>query len=177
MEEKRCFKCGRTLPLTEFYKHSQMADGHLNKCKECTKNDVHENYLMHSVDAEYMEEQRERGRNKYRRLGYQYRKTELRIAKDRRYPSVRSTRKYFRNKNIPHEIELHHWNYNLKKDVIAMNRSLHSRLHRQIKLNVEEGIYYFNGKKLDTREKHLDVVQNVCKQYGFEFSEAVPILM
>lgn len=55
-----------------------------------------------------------------------------------------------------------------------MNRSLHSRLHRQIELNVEEGIYYFNGKKLDTREKHLDVVQNVCKQYGFDFPKVSP---
>lgn len=39
---KTCFKCGRTLPITEFYKHKQMADGHLNKCKDCTRKDVRE---------------------------------------------------------------------------------------------------------------------------------------
>lgn len=33
---KKCFKCGRVLPISMFYSHPAMSDGHLNKCKECT---------------------------------------------------------------------------------------------------------------------------------------------
>lgn len=38
--KKQCFKCGRTLEIEEFYPHKRSKDGHLNKCIECTKQDV-----------------------------------------------------------------------------------------------------------------------------------------
>ena len=46
--EKVCFKCSKELPLSDFYKHSGMADGHLNKCKNCTKSDVKNNRAENS---------------------------------------------------------------------------------------------------------------------------------
>ena len=37
---KTCFKCNTVRSLTDFYAHPAMSDGHLNKCKQCTKIDV-----------------------------------------------------------------------------------------------------------------------------------------
>lgn len=37
---KICKKCGAELPLTSFYTHKQMADGHLSFCKDCVRTRV-----------------------------------------------------------------------------------------------------------------------------------------
>jgi ribosomal protein S27AE len=61
---KKCFKCGELKSLDGFYKHPRMADGHLNKCKTCTKNDVskHRGENLDRIRAY----DRERGKSKDR---------------------------------------------------------------------------------------------------------------
>lgn len=79
MNDKTCFKCNKTKPLSEFYKHKQMADGHLNKCKSCTRLDaaIHRDKNIERVRAydrrrgnrqppSYQKEYREKNPAKYK---------------------------------------------------------------------------------------------------------------
>lgn len=154
---KRCFKCGQLLPLTEFYAHPEMADGHLNKCKSCTKKDVHKNYLINIEDDEYVEKERARGREKYKRLKYNERehKEYLRIT--------RSVRKFFKRRfgKLPKHIELHHWNYNEPKNIIPLDKRIHSRLHKLITIDEKTRTFIVNatGEKLNTMKKHCNFIR------------------
>lgn len=58
---KKCFRCEKRKPLTQFYAHPRMRDGLLNKCKACTKKDVRANY------RKTIEKRREYERKRFQR--------------------------------------------------------------------------------------------------------------
>lgn len=62
---KTCFKCNQSLPITEFYPHKDMTDGHLSKCKACVRKDVAERVrLKKATDPAWVLAERERCRKK-----------------------------------------------------------------------------------------------------------------
>lgn len=65
---KICFICNTKKPLDDFYKHKKMSDGHLNKCKSCTKEQskVREKKLRN--DPKWVESEKIRSRERYHRL-------------------------------------------------------------------------------------------------------------
>jgi hypothetical protein len=70
---KACFKCGEIKPLTEYYKHGQMKDGHLNKCKTCTKKDVHIHRHESDSREKILSYDRERGNRQNKEYLKEYR--------------------------------------------------------------------------------------------------------
>lgn len=149
---KTCFKCGMTLDIEMFYKHPQMSDGRLGKCKDCAKVDVRRNRSLRS--EYYNEYDRKRGSDPHRkaenlkrgRSGKNRAKHKEAIAAAKmKYPYKSEARMKTGNairdgllKRMPCSVcgdtksDAHHEDYTKPLDVVWFCRKHHAERHKEI---------------------------------------------
>jgi len=145
--DKTCIACGKTLPITEFYRHPQMADGHLGKCKECCKRQGNERRVAKLEEIRRYDRQRAKTPKRNADLKLNVRKMrELYPEKNRARAAVcRAVRS---GKIIPQpcalcgaaKTEAHHADYSKPLDVIWVCRSCHFKIHYGEATEVGSGI-------------------------------------
>lgn len=166
METKVCKRCGRTLPIEEFYKHAQMADGHLSYCKDCTKKRISHKYMTDITDPEKHKKEMERGRDKYNRLYKNGTTGERAMA----HPETRCVAKKFQAAGYDLTgKEIHHWNYNSLYDVFIMSKRLHACFHKYLEYDDTTKQFKYGGKLLTTKEEHLNAINEVIAKLPEEY--------
>ena len=131
MKNKDCFKCGESKPLSEFYKHKQMKDGHLNKCITCNKKDA----MAHR--SENLEKIREYDRERGCRQSPEYLK-EYRLKYPKKYRAHQIVSRQKRSGNLAEQpcevcnktkVVAHHDDYNNPLNVRWLCQAHHKQWH------------------------------------------------
>jgi hypothetical protein len=139
INSKECFKCKTVKPLEDFYKHSMMADGHLNKCKACTKSDVLE-HRTKNIER-IREYDRERAKNPERKaanlsVNQAWRREDPR--RQRAHNAVTRAIKKGLLVRVPccrcgvERSLAHHEDYDKPLDVIWLCQPCHKQRHKEI---------------------------------------------
>ena len=136
MNTKTCFVCGETLPIDDFYRHPEMADGHLGKCKNCCKAQAH-GYRKARVDH-WREYDRNRFHMPERKTSLYATAKKMRTVYPEKNRARRLVSKAIRNGTLQRQpcamcgatkVEAHHTDYSKPLDVVWVCRSCHFKIH------------------------------------------------
>lgn len=159
---KKCFKCGASKEMSEFYKHPATLDGYLNKCKKCTKADIKLNVEKNRTNVNWIESRKKSAR-KWQRQNVSNSKTtsETRRKYIDKFPEKRRAMNASQ-RIIKAGYHKHHWSYNDEhfKDVIWLTNREHNKAHRFIVYDQERKMYrrFDTNELLDTKEHHNDFI-------------------
>lgn len=170
---KVCIKCNEEKELNEYY-------GVQGDCKTCVKKRVILREIEKRKDPKWVEKERERGREKYHRLGCKKPTYEMKKkAMDKyieKYPEkIKAKIKMGKTKAKIKGNHLHHWSYNEEhyKDVVELSVSDHNTIHRFTTYDQERMMYRSkDGLLLDTKIA-------ACRYYlaiGINTKEVIDIL-
>lgn len=132
---KTCFKCGAEKPLTEYYQHKQMGDGHLNKCKCCTKMDARARRFDPRFREKVLSYDRQRGdrRSEETKMAHRVARPHEYAARTKLANAVRDGR-VEKADRCAHcraigRLHGHHEDYSKPLDVIWLCVACHRQLH------------------------------------------------
>lgn len=140
MNKKQCFKCEQIKPITEFYKHKQMEDGHLGKCKDCAKKDTIERYYSEDGNKKIREYEKKRFKNPKRKEKIKQYRLKRRIKQKEKYQANYTTSNAIRDgklKRQPCEVcgdqksQAHHKDYSKPLEVMWLCRKHHLEQHKK----------------------------------------------
>jgi hypothetical protein len=158
---KKCIKCGIDKEINEYYHHPGMADGHVNKCKDCCKKETLLRETELKKDPIWCEQERLRSKDKYHRLNYIVRQEELNKLKPYRTNQYSNQH---RDLKLKKDENPHHWDYNYPLDVIILEKRVHRFIHSYLIFDNKTLCFKtVDGRLLDTKESHVQYIEGLIK--------------
>lgn len=141
MTSKACFKCSEVKDISEFYPHKMMGDGHLNKCKDCTKSDVNKHRLANVERIRAYD--RDRAKNPERAKAASEISKRWRQEDGRRVKCHKAVARAVRNGDLIRQCcercsseksLAHHESYDCPLDVVWLCQPCHKARHKEMVL-------------------------------------------